>query len=377
MTCDNPILPFACLAALSCLVALVAAWKRWTHLVLIAAVASAISEFAWATHCVGPNGITEARIMFLLTQALFLGFCLALTQANLGDRWTIGAAVVAGAGPLLAFLRNSNVIDCSRDSGLSTILLSAGGLIALAVVTRRDGNQSILPSVIVAIALALTWKAEWSWYADNFLVVGFDDRSLACSEVNPDDVRNILVVLFFAIFFLFARTPYLCDTKGVSFWIISAIAGPVQFWLVYSTIKWDFYPEWSWLLPIAFALPAASGVCYLARKEHVDLASCDPRLASQGLATLMFVSLAFPVQFERKWVVLGWTLEGLTLIFLFRWIPNRRLPVIGVIVLTAALVRHVFDMSCIGWAAFALAVLVSGIALSAYQRFLSPKPRVQ
>ena len=161
MTCDNPFLPFGCLALLSGLIAAVAAWKRWTPLLLFAAVASAMLEFAWATHC-GPTGLTEARIMFLLMQALFLGAYLALTQANHGDRWTIGAAVVAGATPLLAFVRNVHVVDCSRDEGLSTILLSAAGLIALAVLTRRAGNQSILPSVIVAIALPLTWTAEWS-----------------------------------------------------------------------------------------------------------------------------------------------------------------------------------------------------------------------
>src|SRR5205814_4193122 len=100
-----------------------------------------------------------------------------------------------------------------------------------------------------------------------FLWIGFDDRSLACEidPPTPDSMRNTLAVLFFAIFFLFARTPYLCDTRRVSCWITSAIAGLPQFWLVYLTIKWDFYPEWFWLLPIAFALPAASGVWYLVR----------------------------------------------------------------------------------------------------------------
>jgi hypothetical protein len=304
MTCDNPILPFSCLAVLSGLIAAIAAWKRWSHLLLFAAAASAIIEYAWATHCVGPNGITEARIMFVLTQTLFLGFCAALTQANLGGRWTIGAAAVAGAGPLLAFVRNITIIDCSLDSGFATILLSAAGLIALAVVSRQAGNQSILPSVIVGIALALTWKAEWSWYDDTFVPKGFDDRSLCCDFDPPrlDNFRNTLVVLLFAIFFLFARTPYLCGTKRVSLWIMSAIAGLPQFWLVYLTISWAFYPEWFWLLPIAFALPAASGMWYLVKKEHVSLASGDPRLVSQGIAMLIFVSLVFPVQFEREWI---------------------------------------------------------------------------
>jgi len=236
--------------------------------------------------------------MFLLTQALFLGLCLVFTRANRGDGRIIAAAAVAGAAPLVAYFRDLNVIDCSRDAGLSMILLSAAGLIALAVVTRRDMKTG-LSNVVVAIALGLTWKAEWSWYADNFLVEGFDDRGLACSETDGgwDAVRNIWVVLLLAIFFLFVKTPYLCGTRRVAPWIISALAGPVQFWFVYSTIRRDFYPEWLWLLPIAFALPSATGVWYLVRRENVHLSSGDPRLISQGLALLLFISLVFPVQF--------------------------------------------------------------------------------
>ena len=85
MTCDNPFLPFGCLAVLSGLVAAVAAWKRWTPLVLFAAVASAIIEFAWATHCVGPSGLTEERIMFILMQALFLLITVAVLVAILAS----------------------------------------------------------------------------------------------------------------------------------------------------------------------------------------------------------------------------------------------------------------------------------------------------
>ena len=216
----------------------------------------------------------------------------------------------------------------------------------------------------MTIALLLTWTAEWSWYADKFHLSEFDDRVPGCGEIDPEDMRNILVVLFLAIFFLFARTPYLCGTKHVSFWIISAIAGLPQFWLVYTTIAWTFYPEWFWLLPLVFALPAASGVWYLVRKEHVSLASGDPRLVSQGLAMLIFVSLAFPVQLEREWVALGWALEGVALILLFRWIPNWRLPGVTVILLAAALVRLAFNVSFIGCVGFAFVVLVSGIATS-------------
>jgi hypothetical protein len=83
--------------------------------------------------------------------------------------------------------------------------------------------------------------------------------------------------------------------------------------------------NWLWLPTLAFAIPAAIGVWYLIKKEDIDLASGDSRLATQGAAVLTFVSLIFPVRFDREWITLGWAIEGLLLILLFRWIPNRRL----------------------------------------------------
>jgi uncharacterized membrane protein len=97
--------------------------------------------------------------------------------------------------------------------------------------------------------------------------------------------------------------------------------------------------NWIGLLPLAFALPAAVGVAYLVGKERIPLASGDSRLATQGAAVLTFVSLIFPVQFEREWITLGWAIEGLALILLFHWIPNRRLRAVALIVLAAAFVR--------------------------------------
>jgi uncharacterized membrane protein len=92
-------------------------------------------------------------------------------------------------------------------------------------------------------------------------------------------------------------------------------------------------------VPLAFAIPAAFAVWYLVKKDHVDLASGDSRLATQGAAVLALISFVFPVQFHREWITLGWAIEGLLLILLFRWIPNRRLRAAALIVLTGAFVR--------------------------------------
>jgi uncharacterized membrane protein len=144
------------------------------------------------------------------------------------------------------------------------------------------------------------------------------------------------------VFLLFAAVPYLAGKKAFWPWFVAAIAGPLQFWFVhaYATTPKNLIPhQLLWLLPVAFAIPSAIGLCYLVKREGVPLASGDSRLASQGAAVLAFVSLIFPVQFDREWITLGWAIEGVALLLLYRSIPNRRLRAVALILFGAAFVR--------------------------------------
>jgi uncharacterized membrane protein len=93
------------------------------------------------------------------------------------------------------------------------------------------------------------------------------------------------------------------------------------------------------LLAGAFVVPAAIGVIALLRVYKAVPATGDVRLAWQGGALLLFVSLIFPLQFDREWITLGWALEGLALLWLFRRVPHRGLRVVAVILLCAGFVR--------------------------------------
>jgi uncharacterized membrane protein len=332
---DNPAILFGYIGVLNCGVAAVSALKRWNHLILLAAVGSVVMEFTWAADFFGKSGAEEARVIFLLMQVLFLGICVALAGTKSSDNWTISAAAVAGFAPLLAFIQDpENNFDAS-DCGFGTLLFSAAGLIALAAVHRQVAEKSKGLATIVGLTLAFTWLAEWSWVARVFFTPGLNDAPLYVASR-----MNSVIAWHAAIFLLFSATPYLCGAKRAWPWAIAAIAGPLQFWFVHWYLTTPRFPyNYWWLLPIAFALPAAGGVLYLIKRENVDLASGDSRLATQGAAVLVFVSLIFPVQFEREWITLGWAIEGLALILLFRWIPNRRLRAAALIVLCAAAVR--------------------------------------
>jgi hypothetical protein len=144
-------------------------------------------------------------------------------------------------------------------------------------------------------------------------------------------------VAFFLVFFGY---PFFSAEERKSLpWAIGALAGPLQFALIYDIITKTF-PDWrNGLTPAAFVVPYAVGTFFLVRKRQADPATGDARLAWQGAAALFFVTLIFPIQFDREWITLGWALEGLALLWLFRIVPNRGLRYVGVGLLCLAFVR--------------------------------------
>jgi uncharacterized membrane protein len=63
------------------------------------------------------------------------------------------------------------------------------------------------------------------------------------------------------------------------------------------------------------------------------------QLAWFGGAALFFLTLIFPIQFERQWITIGWALEGAALLWLWHRVPHNGLRLVGVGLLGAAFVR--------------------------------------
>jgi uncharacterized membrane protein len=67
------------------------------------------------------------------------------------------------------------------------------------------------------------------------------------------------------------------------------------------------------------------------------------QLAWFGGGALFFITLIFPVQFDRQWITLGWALEGAALLWLFHRVPHPGLRLTGLGLLITAFVRLVFN----------------------------------
>jgi len=117
-------------------------------------------------------------------------------------------------------------------------------------------------------------------------------------------------------------------------WAAAALAGPAHFTLVYQLVKTTWPNPVMGLLPAAFALPPLIGLIVLLRGERKL-----SHLAWFGGATLFFVTLIFPIQFDRQWITIGWALEGAALLWLWHRVPHNGLRWVGVGLLCVAFGR--------------------------------------
>jgi uncharacterized membrane protein len=63
------------------------------------------------------------------------------------------------------------------------------------------------------------------------------------------------------------------------------------------------------------------------------------QLAWFGGMALLFITLIFPIQFDRQWLTLGWALEGAALLWLYHRVPHAGLRAVGTLLLCTAFAR--------------------------------------
>ena len=203
---------------------------------------------------------------------------------------------------------------------------SVFGLAVLLVVLLLGLTRFTRQGAPAAAALAGVWLVQAAWFATSF---------------NPE--RAALPLLwalgFYALLSLF---PFLFHRTWVDRtlpWAVAALAGPAQFWLVYSMVKQAYPNPAMGLLPAAFALPAMAAVAFLVQTLPADAPRRLTLLAWFGGVALFFITLVFPIQFDKQWITVAWALEGAALCWLFHRVPHPGLPGTGVALLLIAFAR--------------------------------------
>ena len=224
---------------------------------------------------------------------------------------------IAAAMPFVLLLMAIAKLPIGAPTAVfSVALLLAIVLLGLGIVART--------SWIAVVALAFTWAVEREWHSLHYL------NSYA-----------VIALGWYTVFMLvYIAYPFFSNEERSAIpWAVGALSGAFHFWLIYELVSTTYPHLRNGLLPALFILPFAFGVYFLIKRRGLAPAPGDARLAWQGGAALFFLSLVFPIQFEREWITLGWALEGLALLVLFRFVPHPGLRLVGAALLCVAFVR--------------------------------------
>jgi hypothetical protein len=208
------------------------------------------------------------------------------------------------------------------------------GLALLLVVLLLGVTKLFSLDWMPAIGLACVTALECAWHFNRF------------DPVNPNQPLNLVLAWYLIFFALFALFPFLFLRQfsgKVVPWAAAAMAGPPQFFFIHRFVAAVYPNQCMGLLPAAFAIPSLLGLVVVLKKIPAENKSRLTQLAWFGGVALFFITLIFPIQFERQWITIGWALEGAALLWLFQRVPHPGLRLVGIGLLVAAFVRLAFN----------------------------------
>jgi len=132
-------------------------------------------------------------------------------------------------------------------------------------------------------------------------------------------------------------------------WVVAALSGPAHFYLVHNLVKTAWPNNYMGLLPAVFAIPSLLALVFLVRQFPPASPRRTALFAWFGGVALFFITLIFPIQFERQWITIGWALEGMAVLWLFHRVPHPGLRVAGFVLLAAAFVRLALNPAVLGY----------------------------
>jgi hypothetical protein len=207
------------------------------------------------------------------------------------------------------------------------------GLALLLVVLLLGVTKLYSLDWMPAVGLACVTSLECAWHFNRF------------DPTNPNQPLKLVLAWYLVFFAAFALFPFVFlkqFSRKVVPWAAAAMAGPPQFFLIHRFVSAVYPNQMMGLLPAAFALPGLLSLVVL-RNIPAEGKSRLTQLAWFGGVALFFVTLIFPIQFDRQWITIGWALEGAALLWLFHRVPHPGLRLTGVGLLAAAFVRLAFN----------------------------------
>jgi len=289
--------------------------------VLAALVLTLLTAGAWLFRWPREIGFSLLPFLFVLGGfAVLFGIASSflfrkMPKAALAPLLPVSSAVLPFLLLILATLR-LQMADPSPAFGLALLLT-----VFLLGLVRISGITALAPT-----ALGCVLALEWAWHQQSF-------------SVEQATTPLLWYLGFYAIFTVFPLAFQKQFTPRKMPWITSAAAGIGTFSLVYRLVGQTWPNDSMGLLPIAFAITPLFCLVFVLKQHATDNPARLTQLAWFGGVALFFITLIFPIQFEKQWITIGWALEGAALCWLFRRVPHPGLRGTGTVLLVAAFIR--------------------------------------
>ena len=309
------------------------------------------------------------------------GFAMFFFAASLWLAKKLGPRLAAGDRQLAAGLGETRAQLPAFASLLPFLLLimacarlpvpdpsAVFGLGLLLVVLTLGLARQLVIAWLPACALAGLAALEYAWHGGHF---------------NPTEAA-LPLVWYVSFYVVFAAYPFLFRrefTRLTGPWAVAALAGVAQFWMVYQSVKAAWSHDFLGLVPAAFAAAPLGSLIFILRTTPADNPPRLNQLAWFGGVALLFISLIFPIQFDRQWLTVAWALEGAALLWLFHRVPHPGLRAVGAVLLVIAFARlalnpavlayHVRgDTAVFNWYLYAYGLTIAALFTGA--RLLAP-----
>jgi len=297
-------------------------------------VLSLVLAAAWLLHA--PVAIPSlSPFLFVITG------CAALFA--LAGRWLSGKPALAAGAP-------AGTATAEQQVAAALPILSAAlpfALLILAIVQLPIANPSPVFGVGLLLVLLLSGLALLNRHSALVpAALGCILAVEAAWHVNRFDPAfpNIPLAWYLGFYLLFLVFPFVfrrvCEAR-VWPWAASALAGVGHFLLIHHLVGRAFPAMHGamGLLPAAFAVPSLLALLVVVRRVATMDDVQRGKLAWFGGVALFFITLIFPIQFDRHWLTVSWALEGALLLWLYRRVTHPGLQLTGLLLLGVTFVR--------------------------------------
>jgi len=225
------------------------------------------------------------------------------------------------------------IMVCTRLAVPDPSAVFALGLLLVVLVLGL--TRIMMAEWLPACALAGMAALELVWHSGHFLAA-----------------RPGIPLLWYAGFYaLFAAYPFVfrrAFARSTGPWAVAALSGVAHFYVVYQAVKRGWPNNVNGLVPALFAIAPMASLAAVLRTDPANPKRLN-QLAWFGGAALFFITLIFPIQFDRQWLTVAWALEGAALLWLYHRVPHPGLRLTGAALLAIAFVRLGLNPAVFGY----------------------------